>query len=123
MRLLAELVRASNQVAATSSRLAKTAAIAEFLKSLESDEVEIAIPYLSGDIRQGRLSVGFAALQAARRPAAPSPTLGLRDVDRAFDELKRVKGKGAVAQRETLLKSLFSKATEEEQDFLVRLIV
>src|SRR5438105_2002114 len=102
MRLLAELVRASSQVAATSSRLAKTAAIAQFLKSLEPDEVEIAIPWLSGDIRQGRLAVGFSALQAARRSPAPAPTLGLRDVDRAFGELKRVKGKGAAAQREGL---------------------
>src|SRR5258706_7765874 len=123
MRLLAELVRASSQVAATSSRLAKTAAIAEFLKSLDSDEAEIAIPYLSGDIRQGRLTLGFSALQAARQPPASAPTLGLRDVDRTFAELKRVKGKRAAAQRETLLKNMFSKATAQEQDFLVRLIV
>jgi len=123
MRLLAEVVRASSEVAGTPSRLAKTAAIARFLERLDPDEVEIAIPWLSGDIRQGRLTVGFAALQSARRPPAPSPTLGLRDVDRAFDELKQVKGKGAAAQRGTLLGNLFSKATAEEQDFLVRLIV
>jgi DNA ligase-1 len=123
MRLLAELVRASSEVAGTPSRLSKTRTLAGFLRRLEPDEVEIAIPYLSGDIRQGRLAVGFAALQAARTTPASAPTLGLRDVDRAFDELKKVKGKGAAAQREMLLKSVFSKATAQEQDFLVRLIV
>jgi len=121
--LLAELARASSEVAATSSRLAKPATIAAFLKRLDPDEVEIAIPYLSGDIRQGRLTVGFAALQSSRRPGAGESALSLRDVDRAFGELKRVKGKGAARQREALLKNLFSKATAEEQDFLVRLIV
>ncbi|HEV7477891.1 MAG TPA: hypothetical protein VGO02_09165, partial [Burkholderiales bacterium] len=84
MTRLAALVRVSNQVAATPSRLAKIRELADFLRPLERAEIEIALPYLSGDIRQGRLTVGFAALQAARRSPAPSPTLGLRDVDRAF---------------------------------------
>jgi DNA ligase-1 len=44
-------------------------------------------------------------------------------VDAAFAELKSTKGKGSAASRSNLLRSLFGKATAEEQDFLLRLIV
>src|SRR6185295_1796223 len=44
-------------------------------------------------------------------------------VDRTFDRLKTVKGKGAAGQRAALLRELFRRATANEQDFLVRLIV
>jgi len=120
---LAELVRVSNQVAATSSRLAKIRSLADFLRPLEREEIEIALPYLSGDIRQGRLAVGYAALQSARSVATAAPRLALSDVDATFQELKAVKGKGAAERRPALLRELFERATAEEQDFLVRLIV
>jgi DNA ligase-1 len=121
--LLAEVVRASAAVAATSSRLAKIKVIAECLRSLEPGEVEIALPYLSGDIRQGRLALGYATLRSVMGHPAAAARLALADVDRAFDALKSVKGKGAAAQREQLLKALFGQASAEEQDFLLRLIV
>jgi DNA ligase-1 len=117
------LVRVSEEVAATPSRLAKIRALAEFLRPLGRDEIAIALPYLSGDIRQGRLAVGYAALDAARARAAPAPTLSLSDVDEAFARLKRVKGKGAARQRASVLSALFERATAPEQDLLVRLIV
>ena len=120
---LAELVRVSNQVAATSSRLAKIRELADFLRPLEREEIEIALPFLSGDLRQGKLAVGYAALQSARASAASAPGLSLQDVDRAFQQLKQVKGKGAAEQRSALLRELLQRATAEEQDFLVRLIV
>ncbi len=120
---LAALVRVSNQVAATSSRLAKIRELADFLRPLERAEIEIALPYLSGDIRQGKLAVGYAGLQSARVRHAAAPTLALGDVDAAFQRLKQIKGKGAAGQRAALLRELFVQATTEEQDFLVRLIV
>ena len=123
MSLLAALVRTSDEVAATPSRLAKIRALADFLRPLAREEIEIALPYLSGDIRQGKLAVGYAALQAARASAAAGPSLTLRDVDQAFAALKQVKGKGAAERRAALLRELFARATGEEQDFLLRLIV
>jgi DNA ligase-1 len=120
---LAELVRVSNQVAATSSRLAKIRELADFLRPLERAEIEIALPYLSGDIRQGKLAVGYAALQSARVGHAGAPSLSLADVDAAFQRLKQIKGKGAADMRTALLRELFQRATADEQDFLVRLIV
>jgi DNA ligase-1 len=55
---LAEVVRTSMLVAGDSSRLAKTRLIADCLRRLEPDEVDIAIPYLSGETRQGKLALG-----------------------------------------------------------------
>ncbi len=123
MTLLAEVVRTSAAVAATPSRLAKIKTIADCLRALEPAEVEIALPYLSGDIRQGKLTLGYASLQSATGNAAAAPALSLAEVDEAFDSLKGVKGQGAAAARQARLKSLFGKATAQEQDFLVRLIV
>ncbi|HJT62177.1 MAG TPA: ATP-dependent DNA ligase [Burkholderiales bacterium] len=123
MTLLAEVVRASAAVAATSSRLAKIRLIAECLRALEPDEVEIALPWLSGDIRQGKLTLGYATLQAVMGRAAPSASLTVADVDAAFQNLKTVKGKGSSTARQAQLGDLFGKATADEQDFLLRLIV
>jgi DNA ligase 1 len=121
--LLADVVRASNEVARTSSRLAKVAALAQCMKRLDPQEVEVAIPYLSGEIRQGKLTIGYAMLRAARFTPATAPSLSLHAVDSAFVGLKQTKGKGSAQRREALLKSLLERATAEEQDFLARLII
>jgi DNA ligase-1 len=121
--LLADVVRTSAQVGGTASRLAKTRLIAECLKRLAPEEVEIAIAYLSGDTPQGKLALGYATLQPALGSPAAAPTLSLRDVHAAFAQLKSTKGKGSASQRGSALKTLFNKATAEEQDFLLRLIV
>ena len=121
MTLLADVVRTSAQVGANASRLAKIAALAERLRSLERDEVGIALPYLSGDIRQGKLALGYKTLNPGN--AASAATLTLREVDAAFELLKSSKGRGSAAQRGEVLKELFERATADEQDFLVRLIV
>jgi len=120
---LAEVVRASAAVAATSSRLAKIRVIADCLRALAPEEIEIALPWLSGDIRQGKLTLGYASLRSTAGNPAPSASLTVKDVDSVFDALKTIKGKGSAAAREARLKTLFGKATAEEQDFLLRLIV
>ena len=121
MTLLADVVSTSARVGATSSRLAKIAALAERLRSLEPGEIEVALPYLSGDIRQGKLALGYKTLNPGN--AASTATLTLGDVDAAFEQLKNSKGRGSAAQRAEILQSLFERATADEQDFLVRLIV
>jgi DNA ligase-1 len=121
--LLAEVVRTSTQVAGDASRLAKTRLIAACLRQLEPAEVEIAIPYLSGEIRQGRLALGYATLRSCTGSPASAPLLMLHEVDETFAALKASKGKGSGLRRSALLQGLFGKATAEEQDFLVRLVV
>ncbi|HEX6297707.1 MAG TPA: ATP-dependent DNA ligase [Burkholderiales bacterium] len=123
MTLLAELVLASGRVAETPSRLAKLAILAGCLRALAPEEVEIAIAYLSGEIPQGKLALGYAALQAAGRPPLPTAQLTLLEVDDAFADIRAAKGKGAAAVRSRRLGELLACATAAEQDFLVRLIV
>ena len=57
-----DLVRTSAEVAATRSRLAKTAAIASALRSAEPEEIEVVAAYLAGAPRQRRIGVGWRGL-------------------------------------------------------------
>jgi DNA ligase 1 len=123
--LLAALVEASARAAETSSRLAKRDAIAEVLRGAAGDEVEIAVAWLSGETRQGRIGVGWATLAALRgsTAAAAEPQLTLREADATLDEVATIVGKGSAAARSATLRALFARATAAEQDFLVRLLV
>src|SRR6266850_1286138 len=64
--LLQQLVRTSLLGADTSSRLAKIDLLAALLREAAPEEIEIVIAYLSGAVRQAKLGVGWATLQAAR---------------------------------------------------------
>ena len=120
---LAELADASRQVGATSRRLDKIAALADCLRRLLPEEIEIAVGYLAGEIRQSKLGVGPAAIMGARTaPAATSPTLTLIDVDSALARIARSSGAGSTTERKHLLGELLANATEHEQEFLVRLL-
>jgi DNA ligase-1 len=121
--LLAELVTTSTTVQAASGRLDKTARIAALLKRLEPGEIEIAVTFLSGGLRQGRIGLGGSALRAAAAtPAADASSLTLQDIDRTFDRIASVRGGGSGRERAGLLKDLLSRATASEQDFLIRLL-
>jgi len=120
--LLNVLVTTSNQVAATSGRLAKITMLADLLKQASPDEIELAIAYLSGTIRQSKIGVGWATLQKAKTHVATSASLQLRDVDETLEKIATTSGKGSAGEKQRLLGDLFSQATAEEQDFLFRLL-
>src|SRR6266513_5539818 len=120
--LLQDLVNASQQVASTSGRLAKVRQLADLLKRAQHDEIEIAIAYLSGTIRQAKVGVGWATLQAAKGQAAQTPTIEINEIDATLDLVANTSGKGSAATKNKLLGALFSRATPEEQDFLLRLL-
>ena len=67
MTLLLDLVATSRQVAGTSSRARKIAILADFLTSLEANEVTIGVGLLSGVPRQGRVGVGYATVYGVER--------------------------------------------------------
>lgn len=121
---LDDLVRTSNAVAATSGRHAKVATLAELLGRLSPDDARIAVPFLTGGLRQGRIGVGASAIREAATgvAAAASPTLELADVDAAFAEMSVVKGAGSAARRVQRLRGVFERSTVPERDFLVRLL-
>jgi DNA ligase-1 len=120
---LADLVLTSRRVAETRSRSEKTAALAEFLRRLAAEEIDIAVAFLSGHLRQGRIGLGPAAIESARPgAAAASPLLTLAEVDATFERIAGTAGSGSTAARTRLLGELLSRATVEEQGFLVRLL-
>jgi DNA ligase-1 len=122
--LFSDLVLTSARIAETSSRLGKVELLATFLRGLEPNEVSIALGFLTGWPRQGKLGIGWATLEAARPPeAAATPQLSIADVDRAFTRLKSVGGKQSGAERRRLLGELMSRATAEEQQFLFVLAI
>jgi DNA ligase-1 len=121
---LEELVRVSAAVAGTPGRLEKTSKLAALFAALPPDDAPIAIGFLTGWPRQGKLGVGWATVASARdREAATTSTLELHDVDIAFDQLLSVGGKNSGSERARLIGDLFSRATIEEQHFLAALMI
>ena len=120
---LADLVATSERVAESASRLAKVAHLTALLKALPEHEIEIAVAFLSGAARQGRIGIGASVLTEVRSvPRADEPSLTLHEVDEVFERLAGIKGAGSNAERVRLLGDLFRRATTNEQDFLMRLL-
>ncbi len=121
---LCELVETSRRVAAASGRLEKVGLLAELLRRVEPEEIEIAVALLCGTVRQAKLGIGYATVHATLpETGAESPTLGLSEVDKAFDRIGRIGGKGSVEGRVGLLRDLLVRATRNEQQFLASLLL
>src|SRR5262245_1030419 len=105
--LLHDLVTTSVAVAGASGRLVKIDRLASLLRRLAPEEVDIAVAFLSGELRQGRIGIGPAAIWEARPSAgAGMPTLRLVDVDEAFDRIAATGGSGSANERVRLLRDL-----------------
>ena len=94
--LLVRIAEVSQAVGATSGRLAKVDLLAGALRAAGPLEVPIAVAYLSGELPQRQIGIGWAALRDGFPPAAV-PTLGLAEVDAAFSAIGAVGGKGSAA--------------------------
>ncbi|GAY15013.1 ATP-dependent DNA ligase [Mycobacterium sp. shizuoka-1] len=120
--LLVDVAAASVDVTATTSRLAKVARIADLLTGVGDPRlVQVVVSWLSGELPQRQIGVGWAALRSLPEPAA-APTLTVSAVDATFTEIGAVAGKGSQARRAGLLTDLFAAATDTEQLFLRRLL-
>jgi DNA ligase 1 len=142
--LLAEVAATSDAVAATRSRLAKRAALADLLRraahdpaSAEGDvppakdadedgrgagdDVEIVVSFLAGELRQRRTGLGWASLRSLP-PPAESPTLTVAAVDATFEGMAGLAGPGSDTARSAAARDLFGAATEREQAFLRGLV-
>ncbi|MET0966909.1 MAG: ATP-dependent DNA ligase [Nakamurella sp.] len=145
--LFIELADASAAVAATRSRLAKRALIAAAIRAAgpaapdpaagivgdaadaldagptaaEPAEIALVVTYLSGSLRQRRTGVGWASLTSIP-PPAEEPTLTVRQVDSAFEEIAAIGGQGSAVLRSAAVAALFGRATEPEQKLLRGLV-
>jgi DNA ligase 1 len=121
LRLL-DLAATSEAVSRTSSRTAKTEAIAGLLTRAEPSEVRAAVAFLSGRLTQRQIGVGYAQLRELP-PPAPDPSLTVAEVDAAFGAIGALSGPGSQAAKRGALSDLFARATDQEQRFLVRLLI
>ena len=120
--LFYELAQASHDVAATGARLPKVARLASCLAQASAAEASIVVAYLSGELPQGAIGVGWAALRELPPPAEPPASLELLEVDAAMSRLQAISGSGSQAARREELSVLFGSSTELEQRFLASLL-
>ncbi len=121
---LAQLVNVSKGIGATRSRLKKRALLRDCLREAPPAEIGLVVNYLGGSLPQGRIGLGPAILrELVEEPLASEASLSLADVDRAFDSMADIRGKGAQQRKRDELGRLFSRATVDERDFLARLIL
>ncbi len=83
----------------TSSRSEKVAILAELLSEARAGEVPIAVGFLTGVPRQGRVGVGYSTIYGIERPAAEHASLTIDDLDRAIEAVQEATGSGSAARR------------------------
>jgi DNA ligase-1 len=121
MTLLADVVTASEEVTGTSSRSKKVAILADLLERLAPSEVGIAVGFLAGAPRQGRVGVGHSTIYGIECAPAPEPSITIEELDRAIEEVQATTGSGSAGERRRILTELLSRATEVEAGFVKRL--
>ncbi|MFG3498834.1 ATP-dependent DNA ligase [Streptomyces sp. NPDC047928] len=119
--LLARLADVSAQVAATSARSRKIAALADLFGAASPEEAPLVIAYLAGRLPQGRIGIGWSTLKEPVPPAEHA-TLTVADTDAALTALAGVSGPGSQAARRRLVRDLMAAATAPEQRFLLPLL-
>ena len=124
--LLAEVVATSARVGSSRSRTEKVVALAGTITQALGEpphhaddvaEVTLVVGYLAGSLRQRRTGLGWRGLGGLPEPAAEA-TLGVVDVDAAFERLAGLAGAGSRAARTHAVGELFARATVEEQQWL-----
>jgi ATP-dependent DNA ligase I len=128
--LLDRVVRTSAAVAGSPGRLAKIAEIAGLLREVPPGEIPAAVAFLSGELTQRQIGVGYAAIidllgprgDETLPPPPAEPALTLAAADAAFGAIGAQSGPGSQAQRRVLLRGLLAQATEPEREFLIRLV-
>jgi len=121
--LFADFAALGRRLETSPGRLDKRRQVADFLRAIEPDEVALAVAFLTGhpfptsDSRV--LGVRGLPRGVAERPGAP---LTLGDVGAAFGAVAAAVGGGSRRARETQLKELAARASDEEREFLGRII-
>ena len=115
--LLADVVATSAAIAATRSRKAKVAAIADLLARAGADELDTVTAYVGGALRQRRTGLGWRGLVGLPPPAG-TPTLTVLEVHEAFDRIAALAGAGSQSAPGAAVEQLFGRATGEEQQWL-----
>jgi DNA ligase 1 len=122
---LAELVETSRAVAATRARLAKLERLGECLKRLAPEELPVGVAWLSGELPQGRIGVGYAAIRRAMEglpSEAQGEPPGVLEVHTELSRLAGLEGKGSQTERARSLRALFARCNDLEREFMAPLL-
>jgi DNA ligase 1 len=132
---LRQLVETATAIGATPKRSVKTRALADLLTRIRDNaeghdefnryrEAHLCALYLSGQVRQPRLGVGYSTVaKLASQPPAPLASLTVVAVDDLLERVATTTGSGSTKHRLELLTQLFTSATEPEQRFLRGLLL
>ena len=133
--LLADVVRTSNQVSATSSRNAKVSLIADLLRrcallvasgTAAPDQIGLVTRYLSGALRQRRTGIELSWGPEGSPWSDLSPPQGggmvtLSEVDSVMQRASDLSGAGSSRERAALFLGLVRRLGADERDFVVGL--
>ena len=123
----AELCR---KLEATTKRTEKTAYLAEFLRSLDREEIAPAVSFTTGrpfpESDERALVVGGQTMWKVHRNAGQAAlvhsAVTILEVYRAFEKIAKASGSGSRQRKETLLDTLLSRLSREEADYLMRIV-
>jgi DNA ligase-1 len=119
----ADLVATSQRVAATRSRREKAEHLAALLRALAPGEIGIAVAFLSGELGQGRIGVGFATVRSVMAaPPIEGPAATLAEVDATLSAVAATAGTGSAGERGRLLSSLMARLGRDERAFLAGIL-
>ena len=122
MTQLRDVVETWMAVRATSARGGKVERLASLLRGLEPSETAAAVAWLSGELTQRQIGVGWAALRDRPLPAA-EPSLEIDEIEATFTRIGGLSGQGSQAARRAAVADLLARATEDEQQFLIALLL
>jgi len=114
----------------TTKRLEKKHLISEFLKIVQQEEVQPTVSFLIGkafpEADERVLEIGGITLwkvEGSRQATLVTEPLTILGVAKAFDAIASMSGPGSRTRKESLLQSLFSRASAEEAQYLARLLM
>jgi DNA ligase-1 len=112
-------------VRSTPKKTEKVARIAAVLSEASPRDAELSALYLCGTLPQGRIGVGWSAIERALAGSAEPDAvpLTLDDVDRALTEVASAKGAGSGERRAAALRAIVARATDDERRFLAQLLL
>jgi len=120
--LFDRLAETSRAVGATSKRSEKTALLAATIALLDAHEVAEGVTFLSGEVRQQALGVGYATVFGSVPDPADESELSVAEVHASFEEISQISGDGSVEARSRAVRDLLASASESGQEMLIGLM-
>jgi len=122
---LRELLQYRNAVQSTPRKTEKIQILAQLIRHLEENEIEIALALFTGTFPFGKLGIGPATLRQVLQTSSGRPTVSpsLRQLSMLFQELAALQGPESPQERIRMLRQIFQALTPEEARWLAEAIL